>query len=266
MADHSQQLARYLRLREAGKQVAHALVESLSKDVMDEGGETLGILKRGVLVFDSEEEMSLLMDFCIHDIRRGGQNAVERMLARAPYPAGSDQAIFLEALKDAHFSLFLVEGTEPGAGVHVRDLARDECFLLYDVGFSRTAQPDLLIAFRVIRPDNLPMTTGTAVPLGRPARRDREVAIRDGMTLARSFLNENRTPEERSTSTGRLLQTFLADGRMSQMAYEEPGGGPVLGPTGPAPASKPPPGVGRYDPCPCGSGKKYKFCCGARRR
>ena len=24
--------------------------------------------------------------------------------------------------------------------------------------------------------------------------------------------------------------------------------------------------VGRYDPCPCGSGKKYKFCCEERDR
>ena len=22
-----------------------------------------------------------------------------------------------------------------------------------------------------------------------------------------------------------------------------------------------PPRVGKYDPCPCGSGKKFKFCC-----
>jgi uncharacterized protein YecA (UPF0149 family) len=25
------------------------------------------------------------------------------------------------------------------------------------------------------------------------------------------------------------------------------------------------PAAGRYDPCPCGSGRKYKFCCGARK-
>jgi uncharacterized protein YecA (UPF0149 family) len=26
------------------------------------------------------------------------------------------------------------------------------------------------------------------------------------------------------------------------------------------------PGTDRYAPCPCNSGEKYKFCCGARRR
>jgi hypothetical protein len=30
-----------------------------------------------------------------------------------------------------------------------------------------------------------------------------------------------------------------------------------------APAEKP---LDRYAPCPCGSGKKYKFCCGSKKR
>jgi SEC-C motif-containing protein len=32
--------------------------------------------------------------------------------------------------------------------------------------------------------------------------------------------------------------------------------------TGPAPVKSAHPKVGRNDPCPCGSGKKYKHCCG----
>jgi len=32
--------------------------------------------------------------------------------------------------------------------------------------------------------------------------------------------------------------------------------------TGPAPIRSTAPKVGRNDPCPCGSGKKYKKCCG----
>ena len=43
--------------------------------------------------------------------------------------------------------------------------------------------------------------------------------------------------------------------------------GPSLpaGPTKAAPAEKYP-GTDRYAPCPCNSGEKYKFCCGAQRR
>jgi SEC-C motif-containing protein len=32
--------------------------------------------------------------------------------------------------------------------------------------------------------------------------------------------------------------------------------------TGPAPLKSSEPKIGRNDPCPCGSGKKYKHCCG----
>ena len=59
-------------------------------------------------------------------------------------------------------------------------------------------------------------------------------------------------------------------------AYQNPpaAGGPEAGPTsrggrdpgldsvGPAPVTRDQPKVGRNDPCPCGSGKKYKKCCG----
>jgi preprotein translocase subunit SecA len=38
-----------------------------------------------------------------------------------------------------------------------------------------------------------------------------------------------------------------------------PGGPPARGRSAPAKPGK----VGRNDPCPCGSGKKYKKCCGA---
>jgi uncharacterized protein YecA (UPF0149 family) len=31
----------------------------------------------------------------------------------------------------------------------------------------------------------------------------------------------------------------------------------------PSPPTKKHPGTDRYAPCPCGSGRKYKFCCGA---
>jgi uncharacterized protein YchJ len=33
---------------------------------------------------------------------------------------------------------------------------------------------------------------------------------------------------------------------------------------GPAPVKSAHPKVGRNDPCPCGSGKKYKHCCLAK--
>jgi preprotein translocase subunit SecA len=49
----------------------------------------------------------------------------------------------------------------------------------------------------------------------------------------------------------------------AQAAAPRPAGGPVLGRARPAAGPPSPSKVGRNELCPCGSGKKYKRCCGA---
>ena len=48
----------------------------------------------------------------------------------------------------------------------------------------------------------------------------------------------------------------------SHRQQEQAANTPVGGPTRPATVRRTQPKVGRNDPCPCGSGKKYKRCCG----
>src|SRR5262249_23476173 len=143
---HAAILPRYQQLREVGRGVSATLVKRLSKDILDEGGEKLGIMRDGVLVFGSESETSVLMDYCINDVRRGGKTAVEHYLEEAPYPPGSDEMVFLHALKDSYFSMFLVESVEPGIGVNVLDAFRDRRLFIADIGFGNSASPGLLIA------------------------------------------------------------------------------------------------------------------------
>jgi uncharacterized protein YecA (UPF0149 family) len=52
----------------------------------------------------------------------------------------------------------------------------------------------------------------------------------------------------------------LLHGRLFPNAWEW-----EITPRPPAQPKTPPP-ADRYAPCPCGSGEKYKFCCGAKRR
>ena len=81
-------LARYKHLRVVSRNLNSKLVESLSRDVLYEGGRKLGILKGKTLVFDSEDETSVLMDYCIYDVRRNGCNAVEQYETK-PVPVGA---------------------------------------------------------------------------------------------------------------------------------------------------------------------------------
>src|SRR5947209_17605733 len=89
MTGHAGLLPRYQHLRRVGLELNNRLVETISRSVLDEGGKKLGILKRNVLTLDTEDEIAVLMDYCIHDVRRHGVNAVERYLAEstsAPEP------------------------------------------------------------------------------------------------------------------------------------------------------------------------------------
>src|SRR5262249_43503120 len=159
-------LPRYLHLREVQRRLNHILVERLKKDVLDEGGKKLGILKKNVLVLDTEDEIAVLMDYCLYDVRRRGLNAVERYLEDAPPAPDSDEMRILKAMKEARFSLVLAEAVEPGTGVSVRDTLRGGTEFVMDVGFSRSVRRGAMLAVRLITPDQFSMTTGAALPVG----------------------------------------------------------------------------------------------------
>ena len=75
-------------------------------------------------------------------------------------------------------------------------------------------------------------------------------------------------PVEEMPARRRHVQTTLShpDARglaASHAEQERAANTPVGAPTGPVTVRRTQPKVGRNDPCPCGSGKKYKRCCGA---
>jgi hypothetical protein len=268
MNDETQLLTRYRRLRRLGMAVNQTLVSRLSKDVLEEGARKLGILRKGVMVFDSEDETSVLMDFCIHDVRRHGRTAAEQFLAESPYPPGSDEAVYLESLKDAYYSVFAVESRQPGVHVGLRDLVSGASCQIVDTGLSRTAETGFVLASRLIAPDNIPMTGGAALPMGMLPPQGQSNALTELVALVKSTMGRARTPEERSEVIATLIRNCLQVGMSSHITYEEPGAAPRSLPpsaTPPSHPSRPPAPFDRYAPCPCGSGRKYKFCCGARR-
>ncbi len=86
-------------------------------------------------------------------------------------------------------------------------------------------------------------------------------------TLRIIFNSTIREPQERRPSTATRLSYVHADAELpvpSMQTGESPGQSPSAGRRG---VKKTPvrveQTVGRNDPCPCGSGKKYKKCCGA---
>jgi SEC-C motif-containing protein len=261
---HSHLLPRYKHLRQVSMRLNSSLVKTLPRDVLDEGGKRLGMLKGNKLILDSEDMSSVLMDFCIYDVRRQGLNAVERFLAESPPPSESEQMILLQAMREARYSLFVIERKEPGVGIHVRDLIRDEELFLMDVNFSQSADDGVVLAGRIYSPEGITQSTGATLPIGVLSPANREMILHSLTSLAQSERYHDPSPAQASELAASLIKACLKLGAGEHVRYEDP---MTVNSSSSSRSIAPPSSrhIGRNDRCPCGSGKKFKHCCGAPR-
>lgn len=265
--DSSDIVARYQRLRPIRLRLNNELVRRLSRDALDEGAKKLGILRNGMFVFDSEDEASVLMDYCVYDVYRKNRNAVDQYLRDCPPDPDSEELACLHAMQQATYSLVAALRIEPGVGCQVRNLFTDQTQLLADVGFSKTAQPGVLMATRLLDFGDFVTTSGVALPVGvlnddelieweRRLRAGKNAHRFDPAPLIRACLQrgasshvryEELNPQRRSDDGAGVPPTGIsAQGRR---ALEKPR------------TSKPM--MNRR--CRCGSGKMFKNCCGKRK-
>jgi uncharacterized protein YchJ len=257
-------LARYQRFRPIRLRLNNELVRRLSRDVLDEGGKKLGILRRGVFVFDNEDESSVLMDYCVYNVFRRGRNAVEQYLADCPPDPDSEEMACLRAMQQATYALVVVLRVEPGVGCHVRNLFTDETRLLVDMGFAKTARPGTVMATRLLDFGAYIATGGAALPLG----------ILDTAELEAWEQKMRAVLHDAGYDPAELIRACLQQGASSHVRYEgmsSEGGAVLRIDSRPADTRAQPrraiakrvagkPAENRR--CRCGSGKMFKNCCG----
>jgi hypothetical protein len=138
----------YERYRRAGQALNGKIIEAaVGKAAFDFAGRTLGIAHGGVLVFDSEIETNVLMDFALYDYRVSGKNAVERYRKER----GAENAVereLLAAMAAASLALFRVEAVaRKSYSLTLLDLANPERRLaLVDISLSQSLVPGVLQA------------------------------------------------------------------------------------------------------------------------
>jgi hypothetical protein len=248
----------YKRIRQVGLRLNKKLVSSLSTEIMREGGRRLGILRNDTFVFGSEDESSILMDYCIYNCYQDGQNAVQRYLAASP-PVDSDEMLLLRAKQNAYYTLMKVIDVEPGVGLTILDTLRGDTGFLMDVGLGTSSRVDDAFAGRLVPIEGFLMTTGAAVPMTRDAllrMRARFERLDPATDCSRM------TPEQEAVFAAMTIRSCLEAGALSQVMYAGPGEGPALVSAARGPSQRL--RANRNDPCPCGSGRKYKTCCGKR--
>jgi hypothetical protein len=244
--------ARYKRMRAASRSMNDELMK-LGMPFVKQAAKELGVWVRGTIVMDMEE-LPVLTDRTIYCFEEHGRNAVEHYADEHPAAAGSDAQVVLDAMRKAFFSVFQVRDMVEGVGLHVADILRDREHFLADVNLSRTARKGVVLASRVLPFDDFIMTTGAALPVDG----DSMVALAAVLDRLGASCEEMRAlPDEISLRLETMIMGACLHGDQAQMQYRD--ADEDAGTSERSATSK---RVGRNDPCPCGSGRKYKKCCG----
>ncbi len=161
-----QDVDRYRRFRALSTALNDRIVKTIPRQAYDEIGDALGIRHNGILVFDSEDMTSVLMDCCLYDWYENGKNLIQRYAETHPARPGTDEGYLLQACLRAEYRVLVVQGVVPGAGLHCRDILSDGELFLMDVAFSQSLPCGRgAIATRTIPLGEFWMTGGAGLPI-----------------------------------------------------------------------------------------------------
>jgi hypothetical protein len=211
----------YKRLREAGRHLNQAIIDSLPKAAMLTSAKKLGLRKGKSLIFNSEHEMHVLFDYCLYTYKKGGKTAIERFLEGNALPEVSEQMTLLQAMRKAHYSVFQVKSIQQGTGATLFDILRAETIVLMDVGIGSTAMPGMLFAGRVLPLDEYYMTSGAFMPLSLDFFERRVIpALEKFCSNAAADDSVVFSPTQEAAFSAQIIRDGLREGQLEGMGYQ----------------------------------------------
>lgn len=163
----AQDVERYRRLRTIGMDLADRLLRMIPKHGMDEIAAAIGLLRQGMLVFNTDDEQAILGDACIFDWHEDGKNLVQLYAETHRPKPGTDEGFVLDAYLHAKYRVLMPQSAVPGAGLYCSDVLNggEELFLM-DINLSKTLpQINASLATRTLPLGKYCMTTGAGLPL-----------------------------------------------------------------------------------------------------
>ena len=164
----------YRNFREAGKRLGNEIMRLIPSWIVKAEAKNLGMVAKGVLVFEDEDEMSVLLDRIVFDVPSGGKTIIAQYIKSKAQEELTDlEKELLSGMLRAWFSLFeVVSVYSRFSSLKLRDLLnpREEIRLI-DLGISQTAEPGYLLATRLIPIRDWHMTSGIGFPF-QPALKE----------------------------------------------------------------------------------------------
>jgi hypothetical protein len=211
-------LHRYRLLRAIGTHHHTAALNYVARPTLLERAKHLGLAVANTLVFDSDEEMTLIFDLAIHTAKPGRSRAIDRYARAVSLSTGSDEANTLAAMRQAQFSIWRVERRHDLAGIEVTDVLRDRETWLLDEGLTASAPPGMTFAARLSWPAEFAMTSGVVVPVERALLA--QVMLGGGLGWMRHSGLEQLADDPRFATA--LYRAALRGGVMENVVFQEP--------------------------------------------
>lgn len=204
-------IEKYKKIREVGMPLNHKMIEScLSKEILFNSAKLLGIVQRDELIFENEEEMSVLMDFTLHEYKVNNKNAVQVYREKIGGQNEIENEI-LASLLSSYTSLFKVFGISENI-LLLRDILKkeDKLIKLIDISFSKTATPGMLLFTRAVPFNDFYRTSGISFAF----RSDMEKYI------IRRYGKISKKIKTGSDSMKRYISFFQLNSECGEGAYE----------------------------------------------
>ena len=167
MSSRDQVLRRYHHLRAIGTRHHSAALKFLARSAILEQARRLGLAAGQMLIADSDEELTLVFDLAIYTAKVGRSRAIDRYAKTTQLSSNSDEALMLDAMRHARFSIWRVERRHDSVGLIVTDALRQAAVWLVDEGLEASTQNDMCFASRLCEIEDFAITSGVVVPLDR---------------------------------------------------------------------------------------------------
>ena len=144
----------------------HRIIKTIPRQAYDEVGDALGIRRNGVLIFDSEDMTSVMMDCCLYDWYESGKNLIQRYAETHPTTPETDESYLLQACRQAKYRILVAQSAVPGAGLHCQDVLNGGELFLMDLALSQgVPSVNAALATRTIPLGDYWMTSGASLPV-----------------------------------------------------------------------------------------------------
>jgi hypothetical protein len=213
---------RYRDLRRVARNLNIKLIKELPKAALPECAKKLGIVKAGTMIFNNDDEIAVVYDYCLHHYRRGNKTVIDRWREQSIPPLEDDESTLLNAMSEARCSVFRIAEIRPRQGAALDDLAYGDRIELTDLCLADAAIPGTLVVGRVLKLPDLSMSSGTLIPLPDASYKQSVVP------LIRKFLPNGDGDSERrlapapdASFTALLLRIALHAGGEDNVFYSD---------------------------------------------